>query len=336
MTAPRAAALARALRLAGALLAAGCGGAGGPSVPDAVLLPVGVDPAAEADRVAAGLARAGYAVVGRRTGDGWAAVALADGERSAVRVTTRLGVRVALDAGPGDTFDRLALFEPPAGRDDLDGDGRPEIVLEARDRRFDRRCLRLLRVLDTGRVAGVPVPAALAPGEVCLVGLVPGPAGVSPFAVAHLPDLARAAVPFVEVPLGFRGGALVPAAPGPARAFWDRAAGARREALAAARAALDVETFYRLAVELAVLERLRGAAGEATARAFEARFADLVLTPSRRASVDDARRALAALEVAPAGPRAGVPGAPGPATRVGSDGGGEGQEEEGGADDGDR
>lgn len=178
----------------------GCGGgsgdpAAGPWSAASLGLVVGVDPEREAERVASSLAPAGWRPLrrlagGEPAGSAWVALSFRharDPLRSALRVVTRRGVPLAVDADEDSRFVDLDLAAvggtpgPAPGRLDLNEDGRGDLVLVARDasvlsRRafppYGRRCLRPVLARPGGFLRPLPPPplGAIVPGSVCLVG----------------------------------------------------------------------------------------------------------------------------------------------------------------------
>ena len=129
---------------------------------------VGTDPEREAEAVTRGLAAGGYRATQRIAGEGFIALAFvreAD-DRRAVRVITRIGVAVALDSHETDgvrtRHGAVRLVE--TGASDVDGDGRPEVVV-ARDGE-EGTCIAVIRIAEDGRPSAPAIEAdALAPGR---------------------------------------------------------------------------------------------------------------------------------------------------------------------------
>lgn len=277
---------------------AGCGGPQGP--PDPLqYLQIGVEPAAETDAVADNLAEAGYELERRIDGRTFSALSAhrPDDGATAVRVITRRGIAMALD-GPTETVDAIGLV--PAASDsplhDLDGDGLEEIAVVSHDRVRARRCLRLLRIRDDARVVPVALENEGVPPDACVEALedVGGDPRAEALVVVRHRDLARTVVPSVTVPFAGRDGEWALSRGEPQDPYWRDAIAARRRELEAARAALDVESSYRLAVELASLLHFRGRSATEQVRAFDDALRGLVLAPSQAEAVGAARGHIAA------------------------------------------
>ena len=106
--------------------------------------------------------------------------------------------------------------------------------------------------------------------------------------------LGRGAVPAVLVPLTVRGDGFSPASAPVFARFWAAEIAVRRAALSAARAALDVGTAYRIAIELAAIEREVGHGTAAQVGAFDTALLGLVLSPDEAVAVGRARGLIAA------------------------------------------
>src|SRR5690606_26313548 len=159
-------------RLARILLTLALAGCGAPREPPLLerWVRVGTDPEREAEAVARGLEAGGYRATQRIAGDGFVALAFvreAD-DRRAVRVITRIGVAVALDSHETDgvriRHGAVRLIETGARGDDVDLDGRPEVVV-ARDGE-EGTCIAVIRIAEDGRPSAPAIEAeALAPGR---------------------------------------------------------------------------------------------------------------------------------------------------------------------------
>ncbi len=261
-------------------LCAGCGAGSQPMrIEDWVR--VGVDPEQEARAVVATLVEGGYEVVERIDGEGFVAIGLArfaDG-RSAVRVVTRVGVAVSLDSHESDGFHvrhgDVSLVDVGRSDHDVDGDGRPEIVVARAGR---TRCVAVLRIDDDGRARVVPIAAeALVPGS-CASRLedVDGDGRLEALIELAWPALALGdAVPSIRAALFSEGGEWRASAI--SAAFVEREEAERRAHLEHARQRLDVPNAQRLAVELAAIANLKGAARSAQVIRYDEALSGLVL-----------------------------------------------------------
>ncbi len=277
------------------LAIAACGGAGtDPHLEqDIAAIRVGVDPRAETREVVAGLGRAGLEVVARVEGEGFVALGARDESgRTAIRVVTSRGIVGDVDVD--DPTAPVSLVATPSLDRDLDGDGRPELVFSTVEPARGRTCLSLARVERDGSLLAVPVELGPLGEGSCVesVADVGGDARAELIAVVREPALARGAPPTVRVPLVVRGSGYAPAPPASYRAFWDRERSARREAVASARVAHDLETAYRFAVELAAIARETGGLVVAQTVAFDEALRGLVLTEEMARTVAAARAAI--------------------------------------------
>jgi len=274
---------------------AGCGGRRRES-PELAYLRVGVSPRAEASALARSLERGGYRLVARYDGERYSALGLLDASlgRTAVRVITRRGTAVALDA-PGGEVAAVELERAPAR--DVDGDGTEDVIVGARERGLDRTCLVVVRVLASGEALALPTEAARVDRDACLEALedIDGDGRLEGLAVSRWIALARGAPPRIAVPLHpcRRAGYCAPAV-GADRPYWRREAGRRRALLARARQGLDVEASYKLAIELAAIARREDAPTGAQVSAFDDAMRGLVLTPGQARSLACTRAFIAA------------------------------------------
>jgi hypothetical protein len=284
------------------LVAAACGSTSTERRPDPrelAFLQVGVDPAVEAEAVAAALSRAGFRVRTRVDGDRFTALSFVHRQdaTTAIRVITSRGVALALDAAGADA--PLDLLAPPERGDhrarlDVDGDGHDEVVVRATDAALARDCLQVLRISEDGVVRDIPARGDLPSGP-CIETLhdVNADGAADAIAVIRFPDLARDHVPSLAVPLIVRDGSWSPAGRAAAVHFDDQRT-ARRSALATARDQVDVEHAYRLAVELAAIERFTGADTPAQIAAFDTALSGLVVDEPQSRAIAAARAAIAA------------------------------------------
>ncbi len=289
---------------------AGCGSARPLPGADALAyLHVGVDPSHEARRTIASLARGGYVESHRIAGPGFVALAFRrrDGRATAVRIVTRLGVVLGLDGGEVEDpiGQAVGLLDPPGGRLDLDGDGRPEILLTVHGTRAgnvgtgpdpsDRTCIGIVRVVPRGRAFEVPVDAGSALDGRCVEEVRVPPGGGAPEALVVVREEALAygdGVPTVSVPMEGRHGRWGPAPPRDAARFFAAERAARAQPLVDARRALDVPRAYRIAVELAAIAHFAAAGSSAQVRAFDGALRGLVLTSAEARVVARARDAI--------------------------------------------
>ncbi len=279
-------------------VAAGCGSAAPPVDPAVAFLRVGVDPHEEARAVEASLAEGGFRVRTRSEGATFVALGLeheARGE-TAVRVLTRRGIGLAIDVPGEQSAQPVGVVMSGSDGADLDGDGLEEVVLFRLDPVRERRCLAVVRVSDEGFV--VPVPARLEGlGEQpCIEDLrdVGGDGRPEALVGWRLDELARGVVPRVMVPFAWGGRGFSPEG----RAFaahWSSERRSREDALREARSARDVEAAYVLAVELAAIERARGAPVRAQVLAFDDALRGLVLTEAQARALAEARERIASV-----------------------------------------
>lgn len=287
------------------MLVCACGGASPPREdPALAFLQVGVDPYEEARAVEESLSRAGWELCEWIEGRTFVALAMVQPDRGerAVRIVTRRGIAMTMDV-PGDqSAQPVGLLDPAEGEggQDLDGDGREEVVLWRWDPVRRRRCLAVARVVAEGYV--VPVPAELEGlgGQACIESLrdVGGDGRPEALVTWRLDEHARASVPAVQVPLAWRDDGFVPAPRG-MDAWWDAERTRREEELARARAARDVETSYTLAVELAAIARARGEPVRAQVLAFDEALRGLVLTEAQAEALRETRDRIAGVASSP-------------------------------------
>ena len=199
-------------------------------VHDLRYLRVGADLDEEAEATSRNLERAGFGVRARVRGERFRAVgaAMPGDSATAVRVITRRGVVLALDApGPHrayDVFLSTAHCESRGCPPDPDGDGDEEVVIGTRDELYARRCLALVRVDGEGSVREVRIQLdeydEALPTDACLEQLVDLDADgtFEGLARVRLPSLALGDVPLVPWVLGHtRDGSWGPV---PARGFY--------------------------------------------------------------------------------------------------------------------
>ena len=261
---------------------------------------VGVDPVAESLEVVRALERGGWVLESRVAGRTFVALVLVrsegpetEGPETAVRIVTRRGTALAVDSAEA----ALRLVEPPvAPPHDLDGDGLEEILLGRQDATQGRLCLRTLTV---GREGALSVAEEVLPSlgdDACVeeVRDVLPESGPEALSVHRFHRLSRGLAPAIAVPLVFERGGWTPVGRARAAPFHRAGAAARREGLAVARQALDVERAYVLAVELAALARSLGAGRREQVLIFDDAVRGLVLSESLARSVANARSHVAA------------------------------------------
>ncbi|MEC7524811.1 MAG: VCBS repeat-containing protein [Myxococcota bacterium] len=278
-----------------ALCSLGCGG-GSRSLRLEDWVRVGVDPRAEAEAIERALTDAGWSLATRREAPDFVALAFTRDEQRAIRLVTRRGVVLALDSHELDGLrirhGLVSLPEPP--REDLDGDGRPDLLI-AREEADAPRCLAVVRVDEEGRAASLPIAGdALATGA-CASELVDvdGDGELEAVVALRWPELAmEGEVPAVEAPLVLSSEGWRP--DGLPATHRDAELAPRLAALERARAELDVPQAARLGVELAALAHLAGAAMSAQVERFDAALAGMVLSEAEAARAAEIRGAIAA------------------------------------------
>lgn len=235
----------------------GCGGPRAPVAYPVDAIRVGVDPRAEADAVAQGLASAGFSVTDRVDLPRVTVLGLerASPAATAVRVVTSRGVAWFADGAPDGELVAVTLLAhaPGAHAPDLDGDGEPEVVVLGRAAGDSRACAVMLRVTRDGAVTPIRVDtSALGPG-VCVedVDDVDGDGRAEAIAVARFPDAARGEPPTVAFPLALGGDGVAHVCRCPA--YWADVRQRLDAELASAHAAADADAACRVAVELAAV-----------------------------------------------------------------------------------
>lgn len=256
------------------------------------LLAAGVEPTEEADAVIAALSRAGYALDERADGEGFVALgfARADEGHRAVRVVTRRGVAFALDSGtldPGGPPGDVHVEALPIGTD-VDGDGRADVVVSRREAR--RSCLLVLALTEDGGLDALRVDAAGLEPDACLEAFedVDGRAGAEAIVRVRAPGLRRARTPTADVPLERDEAGVYGLRPPPV-AYLARVRQRLSAALDAARARLDEEEAYTLAVEAALVSRAAGEAPALQLAAFDAAVSTIVWSEAMAEAVRAAR-----------------------------------------------
>jgi hypothetical protein len=269
-------------------------------------LRVGVDPHAEARKLARSLREGGFQIVERIRGRTLSAVGARhpDGD-SAVRVVTARGIALALDGGkapqPRGEVWLVGIEALDGGGErppyDLDGDGREEIALGARRSEGERACIALVRVGARGRVVEVGTGGPELPQKGCIVDVRDVGAGAAPEALMRieLGGLAmQGRVPAVTIPLAGRDGRWRPARAAGFAGYWRAQREGRRAALREARDALSVPWAHRIGVELAALARFRGRDRSVQVSRFDAALRGLVLSESEAVRLRRSREHIAA------------------------------------------
>ena len=109
-------------------------------------LRVGADFEAEADAFAEQVRSEGWTVERVQRGRTFAALQAHEEERALVRVWSRRGLVVAIDAPAPEHWRRDVLLAPPTEATDLDGDGFEELVIGATDDAVGRTCFAIVRI----------------------------------------------------------------------------------------------------------------------------------------------------------------------------------------------
>lgn len=209
-----------------------------------------------------GLEAHGYARVARVESDEVVAFSMRSDEGATiVRIVTERGLVLSVDA-PTESLERseVSLEQAPV---DLDGDGRPEVVVGATDAARERRCLALVRVALDGSLREV-TPTLELGGDACVEAIRDlGDGRPVAIAIVRYAHLAVGRPPTLPVPFGpgarEEGGAIWSiVTDGVARAFFRDARRERVSELVRAREARDGTAAYRLGVELAALAWLTG------------------------------------------------------------------------------
>lgn len=229
-------------------------------------LRVGADFEAEAAAFAGQLRDQGWTVEREQQGATFAALQATESERALVRVWSRRGLVVTIDAPAPEHWRRDVALAPPVEGPDLDGDGQEEVVIGATDDAMDRGCFALVRIDAEGFAVEITPTYELLGGDGCVEGFVTEPR-LKAMVVVRFPELARSSVPRVTVPHGpDEEGAWVPQ---PGAAFFERERARRQRAMASGELSP-----HRAAVELAALAHLGGADTGAQLEAFDAALGD--------------------------------------------------------------
>lgn len=274
------------------LLMIGCGSTTQKSPDLFDFISVGVDPHEEAAIVFSGLKTAGYTVGVWHHADAYAAFDALREDASVVRVVTRRGVAMGIDAPDARVPDRIAveLLQSPTG--DLDDDGHDELVVALHRRKGLTPCLALVRISDEGIVREVALPLEEFGEGACVQAFVDVVAGPASEALVSVP-VPEAGVPaVVRIPLRGKGGRWTKVPDAMLSAHLER----ERERTAAeidrAREAAATDAVYQLAVELAALVRFSGEDRDRQVEAFDKALKGLELSPMQAERIASYRQHL--------------------------------------------
>ncbi len=256
-------------------------------------LHVGADFRGEADAFVTRIRSEGWTVERVQHGQTFSALQAHDEERALVRVWSRRGLVIAIDAPAPEHWRRDVLLAPPSEATDLDGDGHEEVVIGATDDAMGRTCFVLVRIGDEGFATEVTPGYEELGGDGCVEGFEPEP--LRAVVVVRFPELANRSVPQVAVPHAASETGEWVALPAPD--FIERERARRQRALAAGelaphRAAVELAALAHLAGEdtgaqLAVFDRTIGVAVDAVASAARARIGEGWRSPDEPESADD-------------------------------------------------
>lgn len=258
------------------LLCVACGGS--PAAPDIMdYMRVGVTPRDEAEAVSASMDKDGWTLVTRVDGERVVALAfrMPGDARAAVRVITRRGVAIAMDA-PSEAWSGDVFLDTSLGTTatDLDGDGNEEVVLGTGDVALLRRCMEVFHVVADGSVVPMSVPSPAPFRDACVVRFTNVTGDQRPEVVTVVRDDAVSfdTVASVEMPLVSAGGHWRRPPEEVMTRFCEpeqRAREAEIASLLGGKAVLkSVPQILRLGYELAMLSRLRGDSAEAARDVF--------------------------------------------------------------------
>lgn len=271
-----------------------CGGALEAGPDESAFLAVGADPVAMIDDATARLVAGGFVPTARIDGERFCAAAFQHSEaRSAIRIATRRGMALALDAGP----DEGVLSLDPRTGTDLDGDDAPDIVIVRAE--TARSCLALAGVDPEGLFRPVPTDARGLDPQGCIERLehLDHDARVEAIVVTRAHALG-AAPPSIAEPLTLRADGAFARGAWPA-GFATRERETREAALDRAAERGDATVVIRLAVELAWIARARGGDVAAVDEQL-ALAARVALSPEDAAALAAARQFLLAAVPSPA------------------------------------
>ena len=236
----------------GAGLLLSCAQEPGPVQDPLDYLRVGVDPSQEADAMIAELGRNGFEVGHRFDEAGYVAFDAAHGGDTVVRVLTRRGVALSIQAPDVRWPERLWVELADEPRLDADSDGRRDVLVLLRER--DRVCLGWARIDDEGYAVEVVRPKESWGERPCVLEIDRG--GQRLLLEVDVP---KSPVPAarVQVPVrSSRPGWSVDTSSA-AAARWDAAVASRTESLAAFERRADEVNAARLRAELDWLDQLR-------------------------------------------------------------------------------
>jgi len=242
-------------------------------------LRVGADFEAEANSFAEQVQADGWTVERVQRGRTFAALQAREEERALVRVWSRRGLVVAIDAPAPEHWRRDVLLAPPTDATDLDGDGHEELVIGATDDAVGRTCFAIVRIDADGFAKEITPTYEELGGDGCVEGFEPEP--LRAIVVVRFPELAGRSIPQVAVPHApVEGSWTAQSAPD----FVERERAQRLRALAsgelgAHRAAVELAALAHLAGEdtgaqLVIFDDTLGARVDAAASAARARIAD--------------------------------------------------------------
>ena len=215
-------------------------------------LRVGVDPKEEADTIIEDLRRHGYDIGQRIDEPGYVAFDAASGGEATVRVVTRRGVALSVDAPDVRWPERLWVELAPDPRPDFDRDGQRDVVVAMRER--DRTCLAWAEVDRQGFASEVFRPRTDWGDAPCVLEIDPRrPRLLLEVSVPGTPA-ARVRIPVMA---NARTWVLDDSAAG--RQRWEQEIAQRQQALEVREMQGDEPSAAMLRAELAWLEQLRNA-----------------------------------------------------------------------------
>jgi hypothetical protein len=273
-----------------ACLTGACGGAPNAEADPLEQLRFGVAPDEEAHLAVEPLLRAGYRLVARQDGHTFVALELRRGtEDRAIRVITRRGVALALDAlEPNQVVVRDGRIElvPHPRPFDLDADGREDLFVGAEHR--DHLCVLPLRVDEDGVVQAMPPDLGpLADQEVCISRFE----GTGPLATWHLSAEGSPVDLRLEVPFSLSSSGRLSLRV-PPQVTLDEHLSRTRLALESARRTVDALAWLTAAIEHAAWRRLAGATYDSLTQVLLEDLDGCPLDPSLTAELAEARSRL--------------------------------------------
>jgi hypothetical protein len=215
-------------------------------------LRVGVDPYEEADAMVGQLRRNGFQVGRRFDAPDYVAFDAAHAGDTLVRVVSRRGVVLSLQAPDVRWPDRLWVELADDPNVDFDRDGQRDVIVSLRER--DRVCVGWAVVNEEGFAIEVVRPRAEWGDRPCITGVAPGGARLT--LEVDVPD---GTVPGarVSVPLRRDGDAWILDTSAAQRERWDQESATRAKALEAFELRGDDTNAAKLRAELEWLEHLR-------------------------------------------------------------------------------